>query len=147
MPESAKKPTEFGWFLMTKMEEAGLSQSELARRSGVPQSTISRYIFGTGNRDRDLLTALEGPLRLEPGTLTALNGYGTVDDVMAALRAVASIHIEITPLAERLNRVLGDKSALPETERRDLERIVDGLITQAEKTIAQQPKPTEHRTG
>jgi transcriptional regulator with XRE-family HTH domain len=51
-------------------EEAGLTQTELAEKSGVRQATISELETGKTRRvDLDVLDRLCGALRLAPGDL------------------------------------------------------------------------------
>jgi len=67
--------------LRTARRRAGLSQSELARRSGVPQPAISAYEAGTRQPAFDtamaLLSSCGDPFRLRPR-------QGTVDRGRAA---------------------------------------------------------------
>jgi transcriptional regulator with XRE-family HTH domain len=138
-----KKPTDFGWLFMQKMEDNGLSQSELSRRSTVPQSTISRYIFSPARRDPALLRQIAPHIGMDPDGLVALSDGG--GDVAAALHAIASVHVELTSIAQRVNRLLMEGSTLPEVDRRDFERLVGGLLGQYEEVAAQQRKQNEHR--
>lgn len=58
-----------------RREELGLDQSELARRLGVGQQTVSRWETGTGLPRRDRLPQLADSLELDAGQLLRLAGY------------------------------------------------------------------------
>lgn len=124
--DPVREPTDFGWFLMQKMDEANLTQSELGRLSGVGQGTLSRWIFGASTPKPDKLRLVAPFIGVDYEVLMALAGYGGAsDDVHQALE---SVRVDLTPEARRINQLLGPRSPLSEDKQRDLRRILDSLI-------------------
>ncbi len=56
--------------LFAKLAEVEISQSELARRSGVPQSTVSAYMLGTNKPSWAHVQALAKALGITCNELT-----------------------------------------------------------------------------
>jgi transcriptional regulator with XRE-family HTH domain len=119
---SDKEPTEFGWYIMRKMAafEPPLNQSELARRTGVSQSTISRWIYSPGRPETDKLDLLADVLRVDHGELLAKAGHGRPADHVA--------EVPLHRLARDLDAILSPNSPVPPEDREALERVLDRLI-------------------
>jgi transcriptional regulator with XRE-family HTH domain len=122
------EPTEFGLWLMRKMaaHEPPLSQAELARRSGIGQATISRWIFQEHTPDTRKLEKLATALDVSFAEVLTIAGHGTpAEDISAAL---AGLRPGVEPLAAELSAMLEDGSPLTEQDRQMLEQVVDRLI-------------------
>lgn len=126
---SDKQPTSLGWFILRKMADLGLSQTDLARRSGLAQASISRYIYGTGRPDTNKLNLLATGLAGPDGTdreqiyqeLLALAGHGIPGDVP----------VEAPPahrLAREVDAMLAVTSPLPADRRATLEMVLDDVL-------------------
>lgn len=115
-----REPTELGWHITRKMaaHEPPLTQSDLARRTGLSQSTISRYIYSPGRPETDKLQLLAAALDTDYGELLVIAGHGRPADTAAVTRP-------IHPLARELDLLLGPESHLSPTDREELERGVD----------------------
>lgn len=122
------EPTEFGYWLMRKMaaHEPPLSQSELSRRSGIGQATISRWIFTQQKPDPKRLRKVAETLGEPYDEVMTIAGHGTPSaDISAAL---AGIRPDIEPLAAELSAMLEDGSPLDDADREMLRQVVDRLI-------------------
>ena len=62
-------------------ERAGISQSELARRSGIDQTTVSRIESGAVTPTPDRLSRLAEALQVNSGDLFGLAGYTRPTDL------------------------------------------------------------------
>jgi transcriptional regulator with XRE-family HTH domain len=56
----------FGNWLVERLKEKNISQSELARMAGISKGTISNLVNGTKGAGQDSLTAIAHALRLPP---------------------------------------------------------------------------------
>lgn len=72
--------------LMMSQANPPLSQSELARQSGIPQPTISRLLKGEGGAQVDTLLALAEPLGVTLNDLVYPEGAAVAGEPTAALR-------------------------------------------------------------
>lgn len=130
-----KEPTDLGWFLMRKMaaHEPPLSQSELSRRTGLSQSSISRYIYSPGRPDTDKL------YQLAAGLSPTGARQNDVDQLYQELLTIAghgrpadTAEVETRPahrLARRIDELLGPDSPLPDAERGELERSIERWLS------------------
>lgn len=116
-----KEPTEFGWYVQRKMAEHNppLNQTELALRTGVSQSTVSRWIYSPGKPDTGKLELLADVLGVDHGDLLVAAGHGRPAETDAA--ATRPVH----RLARELDVLLSPESPLPDAEREELERSID----------------------
>jgi transcriptional regulator with XRE-family HTH domain len=108
---SDREPTDFGWYVMRKMAdcEPPLNQSELARRAGVSQSTISRWIYSPGRPETDKLDLLADALQVDHGELLAKAGHGRPAD-----------HVAEPPIhrhARNIDAILSPNSPVPPDRR------------------------------
>lgn len=128
MRKGSDQPTEFGYFLMRKMadHEPPLSQAELARRTGVGQASISRWIYKPGRPEISKLRLLASALEIEYDELMTIAGYGKPsDDITDAL---SGLRPDVDPLAIELSTMIDDASPLSDGERELLRQMVDRLI-------------------
>lgn len=128
MRKGGEEPTEFGYFLLCKMaeHEPPLSQAELARRMGVGQSTISRWIFNAGRPKDDKLRLLGEAIGVGFSDLLAIAGYGEPsDDITEALSALRP---DVDSLAIELSAMLDEGSPLSSGDREFLRHTVDRLM-------------------
>jgi transcriptional regulator with XRE-family HTH domain len=119
---SDREPTAFGWYIMRKMAafDPPLNQSELHRRTGVSQSTISRWIYNSGRPETDKLDLLADALGVDYGELLAKAGHGRPAD-----------HVAEPPIhrhARNIDAILSPNSPVPPEDREALERVLDRLI-------------------
>ncbi len=120
--------TEFGHFLRRKMaaHNPPLSQAELARRAGVGQASVSRWIKGPGPPSVDSLRKLSDVLNVDYPTLLTVAGYGEPDpDVSTAL---AGLRPQVDDLAAELSLMIDAGSPLSDDERTFLRHMVDRLV-------------------
>lgn len=119
-----RQPTEFGWYIQRKMasHEPPLNQTELALRTGVSQSTVSRWIYSPGKPDTDKLRLLADVLGVDHGELLAAAGHGRPAD--SAAEATRPLH----PLAREIDMLLADDSPLTEDDREELSRFLDRTL-------------------
>lgn len=122
MPLGDKEPTEFGWYIQRKMAEHDppLNQTELALRTGVSQSTISRWIYSPGRPETDKLQLLADVLGVDHGELLVAAGHGRPAESVAAAPAHR--------LARELDAMLADASPIPADKRAALEAFVDQVL-------------------
>jgi len=135
MRKGADEPTEFGYFLLSKMatHEPPLTQAELARRTGVGQASISRWIFKPGRPEPEKLRVLAETLDVKYDDLLALAGYGTPSaDVTEALAAARP---EIDRLAAELSAMLAENSPLSDDDRTFIRHMVDRTIEPYRRTM------------
>lgn len=128
MRKGSEEPTEFGYFLVSKMakHEPPLSQAELARRTGVGQASISRWIYKPGRPEPEKLRLLADALDVDYDDLLTLAGYGRPsDDVTSAL---ASARLDIDQLASELSAMLEGESPLTDDDRAYIRNTVDRII-------------------
>jgi transcriptional regulator with XRE-family HTH domain len=120
---SDRQPTRFGLYVLRQMaaHDPPLTQSDLARKVSVSQSTISRWIFEERRPDYANLEALAPALDVEFDELLAHAGYGPQ---AAEVGTMPSIH----PLALELDQMLGENSRVPASDREHLRIIVDRVI-------------------
>lgn len=110
-----RQPTDLGWWLLQQMaaHTPPLSQSDLARRTGVGQATISRWIYHPIRPDTDKLAKLAHALGADLGDLLHLAGHGrpthgpdtppTADPLLAKISILIGDHSPVPP--ERLARL------------------------------------------
>lgn len=65
---------EFTKWLLEELDQRGWSQAELARRSRITPTQISRILSGSRNPGTEALTAIAGALNVPPATLFQLAG-------------------------------------------------------------------------
>lgn len=135
MRKGSDEPTEFGYFVMAKMAEHDppLSQAELARRTGVGQATISRWIFTPGRPNPEKLRLLADTLGVEYTALMTIAGYGAPSEDIAD--ALSDLRPEVDPLSAELSAMLAEGSPLSEDERAFLKHTVDRLIDPYRRTM------------
>lgn len=135
MRKGSDEPTEFGYFVMAKMAEHDppLSQAELARRTGVGQATISRWIFSPGRPNSEKLRLLANTLGVDYTQLLTIAGYGAPsEDITDAL---SELRPEVDPLSGELSAMLAPGSALSDEDRAFLRHTVDRLIDPYRRTM------------
>lgn len=128
MRKGSDEPTEFGYFVMKKMaaHDPPLSQAELARRTGVGQATISRWIFNPGRPNSEKLRLLATTLGVDYAQLLTIAGYGEPSgDITTAL---SELRPEVDPLSAELAAMLAPSSPLTDDDRAFLGHTVDRLI-------------------
>jgi transcriptional regulator with XRE-family HTH domain len=127
MRKGSDEPTEFGYFLMAKMadHEPPLSQAELARKTGVGQASISRWIYGSGRPEVTKLKLLAPVIDVEYDELLTLAGYGKPSDDLSG--AIAGLR-DVEPLARELSAMLDAGSPLSSEERELLRQMIDRLM-------------------
>lgn len=109
--------SEIGNRLRTLREQAGLTQYELASRSGILPATISRIESGiTPDPRQDTMRKLAKALGVSVGVLI---GSDSVDEEINAER----------------QRILAILDTLPPDQRAMLERLFDKLVGLPEKTL------------
>lgn len=128
MRKGVEEPTEFGYFLLSKMaaHEPPLSQAELARRTGVGQASISRWIYKPGRPEPEKLQLLADTLGIKYDDLLALAGYGRPSQ--NAVGVPARPRPELIPLAAELSAMLQAESPLTDDDRAYIENVVDRII-------------------
>ena len=128
MRNGSDEPTEFGYFVMRKMADLDppLNQTELARRSGVGQATISRWIFKDGRPEADKLRQLAVTLEVDYHELLAIAGYGKPSEDVA--EALADLRPDVDELALEMSAMLNVGSALTEDDRAFIRGMVDRII-------------------
>lgn len=128
MRKGPEEPTEFGYFMLRKMadHDPPLSQAELGRRTGVGQSTISRWIFNPGRPNTEKLKLLATALDVDYSDLLAIAGYGQPSEDIA--EALSGLRSDVDPLAEELSAMLDEKSLLTADDRAFLRNTVDRII-------------------
>lgn len=125
-----RQPTTLGWYITRKMAELGLTQTDLARRSGLAQASISRYIYAAGRPDTDKLGMLAAGLSDQDGPereriyqdLLSLAGHGTPGEAHPV--AVPPAH----RLAREIDAMLADTSPIPADKRQVLEGFLDNVL-------------------
>jgi transcriptional regulator with XRE-family HTH domain len=135
MRKGSDEPTEFGYFVMRKMaaHDPPLTQAELARRTGMGQATISRWIFSPGRPNPEKLKLLATSLGVDYSELLTIAGYGEpASDVAEAL---ASIRPDMDKIAVELAEMLAESSALSGEDRAFLRHTVDRLIDPYRRTV------------
>lgn len=70
------------------MDQSGIGITDMARRLGIGQATMSRYVSGEVEPSLDVIWALEQHLQLAPGDLLRAAGY--VEDRMGVVRAITT---------------------------------------------------------
>lgn len=122
------EPTVFGLWLMRKMatHEPPLSQAELARRSGIGQATISRWIFQEHKPDTRRLEKLATALGVPFAEVLTIAGHGTPSEDIST--ALAGLRPDIDPLAIELSTMLDEESPLDGRDREMLRQVVDRLV-------------------
>lgn len=109
-PDSAS----FGELLRAARLAAGLSQSDLSGRSGLPKPTLSRY--ENGHVLPSLSTLRKLALALEVGEASLLPGAETPEQVFIAALAAQGVVVRSTreaqELAERIGELLRGKTQL-----------------------------------
>lgn len=135
MWKGSEEPTEFGYFLLRAMaaHEPPLSQAELARRVGIGQATISRWIFKSGRPEIDKLELLAPVLGVDRAGLMTIAGYGAPSTDIS--EALAGLHPDVDPLAAELSDMLSDNSPLGDTDRDLLRQMVERLMEPYRKTM------------
>lgn len=119
---------------MRKMAERALSQAALARRTGVGQATISRWIYKSGRPDAEKLRLLASSLDVEYKQLLSLAGYGEPAESLA--EAIARLRVEeVDPLASELSAMLDEASALSDDDREFLRHTVNRLMDPYRKAM------------
>lgn len=128
MRKADREPTAFGWFVMAKMAEhqPPLSQSELARRTGVSQSTISRWIYDPGLPEAGSLRKLADAIGEEDADelyaeLMARAGYGRPADEV-------SDTAEWDSLAWEINMLIRGNSPMPADQREGLRAVLRTVV-------------------
>lgn len=91
-------------------EAAGLSQSELARRTGIAQPNLSAYESGRRQLTQDVLDRIRRAVRPRPSTALAEHR----DDVLAIVRANHGVSV----------RVFGSAARGEDTSESDLDLLV-----------------------
>lgn len=101
----AEKCTSFAQRLREGLERQGMTQTELARRSGISKSSISRYLKGDWEGKQEAVYALAQALDVNEGWLMGYdvpperrqetdNVYLTVDAVVKKYRRKAGLSLE-----------------------------------------------------
>lgn len=75
-----RKTDHFPSFLRGAMQTAGLSPAELARRAGINDSPISKWLSGTNTPSLEQLRAIAGPLSLRFLDLAVAAGHLTPEE-------------------------------------------------------------------
>lgn len=127
--EAERTPTQFGWFILRQMGQFDppLNQGDLAKRVGVSQSTISRWIFDSGRPDSAKLGQLAAALHVDHNELLVLAGHASPPSGQAKPDAKTKT-TKLDPLADDLNRLLASTSKLPAAEQQYLRDMVSRLI-------------------
>jgi transcriptional regulator with XRE-family HTH domain len=135
MRKGSEEPTEFGYFVLRKMadHDPPLSQAELGRRTGVGQSTISRWIFSPGRPNTEKLKLLASALNIDYNGLLTIAGYGQPSEDIA--EALSGLRSDVDPLAEELSSMLDERSPLTDGDRAFLRNTVDRIIDPYRRTM------------
>jgi transcriptional regulator with XRE-family HTH domain len=135
MRKGAEEPTEFGYFLMSKMaaHEPPLSQAELARQVGIGQATISRWIFKEQRPEPGKLRLLAPVLGVSYSELLTIAGHG--EPATEISEALTGLRPDIDPLAAELSAMLNESSPLKDTDRALLRAMIDRLIDPYRRTM------------
>lgn len=128
MRKGSDEPTEFGYFVMAKMaeHEPPLSQAELARRTGVGQATISRWIFSPGRPNPEKLRLLATTLGVDYAELMTIAGHGAPSEEIT--EALSGLRPDMDKLAVELSSMLMPASPLSDEDRAFLRHTVDRII-------------------
>lgn len=120
---------------MRKMaeHEPHLSQAELARRTGVGQATISRWIYKPGRPNSDKLQLLASTLEVSYGELLTIAGYGEpAEDITQAL---SDLRPTGDPLGDELSEMLAADSPLSDDDRSLLREMVSRCMEPAREVM------------
>lgn len=115
---------EFVKWLSLEMKKRGISQAELARRSGVTQGTISRIMGGERNIGNDVATSISQALKLP------------LEEVMRA----AGLLPQIPKATAKKDELLYLYDQLPEKEKDNLIKYIRVTITLLEQSGEINPK-------
>lgn len=110
----------FGAWLLNKLDEKGMSQSELARRSRLSEGTISNIISSSRGTGLDSVEAIARALRIPPEEvfLAAIGKPLKPDDewVKETSHKIASLPPDLRAIADRLLNSLAE-SEKPEPRK------------------------------
>lgn len=112
---SMKKNTErseYGAYLTQLRREAGLTQTELAQKLGVPQSNITYWEKADRPPRSDVLEPLAKALRV------------TIEDLLQ----IKTIKPQRPPVRGKLAKVFNKASALPRRQQEKIADVVDALV-------------------
>ncbi len=119
-----RQPTDLGWWILRAMADRDLSQTELARRVGVAQGTISRWIYEPRRADIKALRRLADTLGTPYGEVLTLAGY---DDT--APTPVPDSTDGEDELLTALKLLLDRSSPVPPDKLATLRAVLQGVIT------------------
>ena len=94
--EKTIRSTTPGRYLLHFIEEYGISQAELARRSGIPASTINEIVKDKRRINADVAIALGAVFGNSPESWLRL--HGTYELRLARLGRAAEIRARVQPL-------------------------------------------------
>lgn len=127
-PGDRHQPTEFGNWLLVQMANAGLTQSELARQTGLAQATISRWIYHPGRPDPDKLNQLARALGVNALELHRRAGHLAPEANERPGKVVSAEPLNWPPIAAEIRAMLADDSPIGATDRDALATILDRVI-------------------
>jgi transcriptional regulator with XRE-family HTH domain len=138
---TAKEPTAFGSWLLSQMDSRDLSQTDLAKRIGITQPTVSRWIYRQALPETAPLTRLADQFGLndaERVELFRLAGHSvTVAPVAAGTDGQAARPTHA--LAVEIQAMLSTDSPIPEEDRRALENLLE-LVVHPYRKVMQRGK-------
>ena len=111
----ASDPFTFGGLLRQARLDAGLTQSQLVRRSGIPKPTLSRYENGHVMPSLQTLARLAEALDLPDGAL--LPGRSTPKEELFNALAERGVEIASREDARRIAQLVAELLARPPGER------------------------------
>lgn len=128
MRNNDERPQRFGALIAQLMAERDIkSQAEFARRTGLQNSTVSRWLSGEGTPDPKLLARVAERL-----TVVAEEEEAVYSALMEAAGHISSGGEKKTrtmdPLARDLALMLGEHSPLSESERDLLAKLVGKIV-------------------
>jgi transcriptional regulator with XRE-family HTH domain len=106
------EPGTFGNILRQARLDAGLTQSQLVRRSGIPKPTLSRYENGHVMPSLQTLARLAEALDLPEGAL--LPGRNSPKEELFAALTEQGVEVRSREDAQRIARLIADVIESPE---------------------------------
>lgn len=107
----------FGQIVSDRRTELDWSQGDLAKRLDVGQQTVSRWEAGLAHPRPRTVRHIAMTLGVPSAPLLLKAGYLTEEEMPGALER-----------PERLDRLSSKLSALPERDRRAVERMIDAML-------------------
>lgn len=111
----------FGEWLLNELEKRNMSQSDLAKLSGLSRGTLSNLISGTRGLGTDSINAIARALKLPPAQVFEAAG-------------ILPANKDVDPWVEQMNVLL---NSIKDPKSRGIaEKLLDSLATNEEETAS-----------